>query len=259
MAPPASPSLAEGPASKRTARHPSASNARAPLPARNPASVRPLSRPSPAKGLAPPLQSPLRSSISALGKDDVSRNTLIANSEKLFSLLEGIVEVKMLKQLMKKFRLVECTVVEPSGEQITSYKKLVEEQKDALNGVTFDWRQETIQEFCKANADGSKKFHFVSALHSCYYIAKQDLDFYLNTFCEWTKGKILIMLGSVAEHFNLPGHALDLKVTLIASNFVCTENRKRTELIWIMKLKSHLTGLNKDLGLLNQYTFHQTL
>ncbi|KAJ8020969.1 hypothetical protein HOLleu_40713 [Holothuria leucospilota] len=72
MAPPASPSLAEGPASKRTAHHPSASNARAPLPARNPASVRPLSRPSPAKGLAPPLQSPLRSSISALGKDDVS-------------------------------------------------------------------------------------------------------------------------------------------------------------------------------------------
>ena len=63
----------------------------------------------------------------------------------------------------------------------------------------------------------------------------------------------------VAEHFNLPGHALDnLKVTLIASDFVCTENRKRTELIWIMRLQSHLTGLNKDLGLLNQYTFYQT-
>ncbi|KAJ8028141.1 Histamine N-methyltransferase A [Holothuria leucospilota] len=108
----------------------------------------------------------------------------------------------MLKQLRKKFHLIECTVVEPSGEQINSYKKLVEEQKDALSGVTFDWRQETIQEFCKANADGSKKFHFVSAIHSCYFIAKQDLDFYLNTLCEWTKGKILIMIDAETGGFN---------------------------------------------------------
>ena len=62
----------------------------------------------------------------------------------------------------------------------------------------------------------------------------------------------------VAEHFNLPGHSLDnLKVTLIASDFVCTERRKRAELSWIFKLHSHLIGLNKDLGLLNQYTFYQ--
>ena len=62
----------------------------------------------------------------------------------------------------------------------------------------------------------------------------------------------------VAEHFNLPYHSLEnLKVTLIASNFVCTEHRKAAELNWILKLNSHITGLNKDLGVLNQYTFHQ--
>ncbi|KAJ8028147.1 hypothetical protein HOLleu_30301 [Holothuria leucospilota] len=100
----------------------------------------------------------------------------------------------MLKQLMKKFRLIECTVVEPSGERISSYKKLVEEQKDALHCVTFEWRQETIQEFCNVNADGLKKFNFVSAIHTCYHIAKQHLDFYLNTIFGWTKGTILIMI-----------------------------------------------------------------
>lgn len=108
----------------------------------------------------------------------------------------------MLKLLMKKFRLIECTVVEPSGERISSYKKLVEEQKDALHCVTFEWRQETIQEFCNANADGLKKFNFVSAIHSCYYITKQDLDFHLNTIFGWTKGTILIMiLGGNYDNF----------------------------------------------------------
>ncbi|KAJ8022108.1 hypothetical protein HOLleu_39510 [Holothuria leucospilota] len=63
----------------------------------------------------------------------------------------------------------------------------------------------------------------------------------------------------VAEHLNLPRHSLEnLKVTLIASNFVCTEHRKSAELNWILKLNSHITGLNKELGVLNQNTFHQT-
>lgn len=83
-------------------------------------------------------------------------------SESLLFILsfEGIVEVKMLEQLMEKFRLIECTVVEPSDQQITSHKKHVDKQKDSLHGVTFDFRKETIQEFCKANADGSKEVPF---------------------------------------------------------------------------------------------------
>ncbi|KAJ8028148.1 Histamine N-methyltransferase [Holothuria leucospilota] len=102
----------------------------------------------------------------------------------------------MLMQLRKKFHLIECTVVEPSGEQIQSYKKLVEEQKDALNGVTFNWRQESFQEFCKANVDSSKTFNFVSAIHSCHYIPRKDLVFYFDTITSLTAGKILIMQGA---------------------------------------------------------------
>ncbi|KAJ8028170.1 Histamine N-methyltransferase A [Holothuria leucospilota] len=108
----------------------------------------------------------------------------------------------MLMQLLKKFRLIECTVVEPSAEEITSYKKLVEEQKRALNGVTFHWQQESIQEFCKTNIDGLKRFHFVSALHSLYYIENKDLDFYLKTILGWTEGKMLIMQGAVNSIFS---------------------------------------------------------
>lgn len=115
---------------------------------------------------------------------------------------DGKAELKMLTQLLKKFPLVECTVVEPSADQITSYKKLVEEQKGALNGVTFHWQQESIQEFCKANADSSKRFHFVSALHSLYSIQNKDLDFCLKTILGWTEGKMLIMQGAVNSIFS---------------------------------------------------------
>ncbi|KAJ8028158.1 Histamine N-methyltransferase A [Holothuria leucospilota] len=115
---------------------------------------------------------------------------------------DGKAEVKMLMHLMKKFRLVEFTVVEPSADEITSFKKLVEEQKKALNGVTFHWRQESLQDFCKANADGSKRFHFVSALHSLYFIQNKDLDFYLKTIFGWTEGKMLIMQGAVNSIFS---------------------------------------------------------
>lgn len=114
---------------------------------------------------------------------------------------DGRIELKMLKKLMQRFRLIECTVLEPSAERITSYKKLVEEQKDALTSVTFDWRQELIQDFCKANAGGSKKFHFVNAIHSCYFIPKHDLDFFLKVICGWTEGKILIMQSAGTSIF----------------------------------------------------------
>ncbi|KAJ8027740.1 Carnosine N-methyltransferase 2 [Holothuria leucospilota] len=109
---------------------------------------------------------------------------------------DGKLDVEMLIRLKKKFGTIECTVVEPSAERITSYKKLVQERKDALDGVTFDWRQITLQEFCKISFDRSNKFQFVCAMHSLYYIPKQELDYYIKTLFEWTEGIILMMHGT---------------------------------------------------------------
>ena len=59
----------------------------------------------------------------------------------------------------------------------------------------------------------------------------------------------------IAEHFNLPLHSLlNLRCTLIASNFISTADRKRKELNWIIRLKTHVHGLNKDLGVLSNYS-----
>ncbi|KAJ8028149.1 hypothetical protein HOLleu_30303 [Holothuria leucospilota] len=114
-------------------------------------------------------------------------------SENSHFILKGKLEVKMLIQLMKVFPAIEWTVVEPSAERINSYKEFVKEQNDALSGVIFDWRQITFQEFCKSNVDGSKKFHFVCAVHSLYFMTRQDLDNYMNTLFEWTEGRILMI------------------------------------------------------------------
>ena len=62
----------------------------------------------------------------------------------------------------------------------------------------------------------------------------------------------------VAEHYNLAYHSLaNLKCIILATNFSTPDQRKRCEIKWILKLNSHVTGLNKDLGPLSRYNFDQ--
>ena len=62
----------------------------------------------------------------------------------------------------------------------------------------------------------------------------------------------------VAEHFNLPNHSLlNLKCVLLASNFRSDSERKISEIQFILRFKTHINGLNKDLGPLNHYTFYK--
>ena len=76
------------------------------------------------------------------------------------------------------------------------------------------------------------------------------LNYHKKTIRDNTKGY------PVAEHFNLPDHSIDdLKCTLISSGFKSPFCRKRREMQWILKLKTHTSGLNRDLGFLKGYTF----
>lgn len=99
----------------------------------------------------------------------------------------------MLTRLLKKFHFIEYTVVEPSAQRMSSFKARAKERKDVLNGVTFIWREETLQDFCTAIGNSQGKFHFVSAIHSLYYIPRQDFDKYLGAIIERTEGKVLIV------------------------------------------------------------------
>ncbi|XP_033111017.1 uncharacterized protein LOC117112070 [Anneissia japonica] len=60
----------------------------------------------------------------------------------------------------------------------------------------------------------------------------------------------------VAEHFNSPDHNInDIRCALIACNFKSLKERRQSELKLIMKYKTHIFGLNKDLGIISDNTF----
>ncbi len=60
----------------------------------------------------------------------------------------------------------------------------------------------------------------------------------------------------ISRHFNLPGHSLDnINCVLVKSNFNSTRDRLKSEHKWILKLNTHIKGLNSDMGILSGFTF----
>ncbi|XP_038068249.1 histamine N-methyltransferase-like isoform X2 [Patiria miniata] len=85
----------------------------------------------------------------------------------------GVTDCIMLERLLKQFSRINNRVVEPLAEFLDLYKSLVSSKAHQLHGVECDWRQQTIGQYQKAG--DSSKFHFISAVHSIYYIAG-DVD-----------------------------------------------------------------------------------
>ncbi|PIK45298.1 putative histamine N-methyltransferase A [Apostichopus japonicus] len=84
-------------------------------------------------------------------------------------------DCNMITQLLKKFPSIANTVLEPAADHIEEYKKLLE-SKGFGSDVDFNWRQQTWDEYYKEckQVNQIKKFHFISAIHSLYYV--EDLE-----------------------------------------------------------------------------------
>ena len=81
----------------------------------------------------------------------------------------------MLKKLLPSFPLINNRVVEPAEVAIRKYKALVQSRAHELQGVNFDWRQETLDHYRKeVDAGDTTKFHFVHACQCLYHV--EDLD-----------------------------------------------------------------------------------
>ena len=78
----------------------------------------------------------------------------------------------MLTKLMQRYPRINNCVVEPAEDQIVQYKALAQSRAHELQGVSFDWRQQTTDQFTEAG--DATKFHFISAIHSIYYV--DDVD-----------------------------------------------------------------------------------
>ncbi|XP_071790298.1 histamine N-methyltransferase-like [Asterias amurensis] len=104
----------------------------------------------------------------------------------------GEVESKMLAMLLQKYPRITNRVVEPAVDQIVQYKALVQSKGRELQGVNFDWRQQTLDQHREAATDGAK-FHFINAVHSMYYAEDVDSSLmYLYDLLE-PGGKLLII------------------------------------------------------------------
>ncbi|KAJ8019200.1 hypothetical protein HOLleu_42372 [Holothuria leucospilota] len=61
----------------------------------------------------------------------------------------------------------------------------------------------------------------------------------------------------VAKHFcGEPNHSIsNLKCILLGSNYQSVNERLKSESKWVVKLSTHIRGLNKDLGILSDFPF----
>ena len=62
--------------------------------------------------------------------------------------------------------------------------------------------------------------------------------------------------STIALHFNSSPHNLThLKCILLEHAFQTTQNRKQAETGWIIKLQTHVKGLNADVGIVRYYKY----
>ena len=61
----------------------------------------------------------------------------------------------------------------------------------------------------------------------------------------------------VGHHFNLPGHSLDdLNVLVLKDKLHNVNARRKAEVQFIFKFKTHVGGLNRDIGFMANYKSH---
>ncbi|XP_071956961.1 histamine N-methyltransferase A-like [Antedon mediterranea] len=107
----------------------------------------------------------------------------------------GQIEYHVLKQVLKQWPKITDTVVEPNLSHINKYKDLAAKKARALDGVSFDWRQHTLQQFrLKTQDQPLKKFHFIMLFHVLYFFEDlaEDLN-YLKSILE-DGGMIIAMM-----------------------------------------------------------------
>ena len=113
---------------------------------------------------------------------------------------KGMMDCKLLIILLQQFPRINNRVVEPAPDQLVHYKALVQSKAQELHGVSCDWRQQTIDQYEKAG--DLTKFHFISAVHSIYYV--DDVEgslMYLYNHLE--PGGIMLVIIISGINFNL--------------------------------------------------------
>ncbi|XP_072169626.1 LOW QUALITY PROTEIN: histamine N-methyltransferase A-like [Diadema setosum] len=84
----------------------------------------------------------------------------------------GQMDSRMATKIRARFKAVHNTVIEPAASQLDMYRKLISSGKEEFAGIDFDLHQDTLDGYRrKLNETGVyPKYHFISAIHSVYYV-----------------------------------------------------------------------------------------
>ncbi|XP_077983233.1 histamine N-methyltransferase-like [Glandiceps talaboti] len=84
----------------------------------------------------------------------------------------GLCDIQLLKELRKSVPVIQATIVDPSQYLLKAFQQSITAQATGLEGVTFDFKVMTIQEF-QRDWDG-EGFDCVIALNVLYYVPDYD-------------------------------------------------------------------------------------
>ncbi|XP_071956960.1 histamine N-methyltransferase A-like [Antedon mediterranea] len=88
----------------------------------------------------------------------------------------GQTECLVLKELLKQWPKIRDTVVEPDLSYINKYQDLASKKTELIDGVSFEWRQQTLQQFRQETQDQPlKKYHFIMLFHVLYFFEIEDI------------------------------------------------------------------------------------
>ncbi|XP_070553907.1 histamine N-methyltransferase-like [Ptychodera flava] len=81
----------------------------------------------------------------------------------------GEVDLSMISHLRKLFPSIQNVAVEPTTDLMDKYRSLFRVKQHLLEGVETEWREQTLEGF-KNTVGYSVSYHFISAIHSLYYV-----------------------------------------------------------------------------------------
>ncbi|XP_071479251.1 histamine N-methyltransferase-like [Diadema antillarum] len=118
----------------------------------------------------------------------------------------GEMDSKMAAKIRAHFKAVQNIVIEPAASQLEMYRKLIADGKEGFAGIDFDLREDTLDGYRrKLNETGvHPKYHFISAIHSVYYVDDlNDTIRYLHDCLEDGGMLLIIVVGDTSGFWNL--------------------------------------------------------
>ncbi len=106
-------------------------------------------------------------------------------------------EMIQTKKLLKKFSKITAHVVEPDKDQVEQYRETIRRQTSEFNGVEHEWYNQTFQDYVLTQRLSST-YHFITLVHSIYYIWDEGLEETVKKLYEMLKpgGMVFVVVWS---------------------------------------------------------------